>query len=89
MSTSVDFTVFDRCLDPWFKSLTLDEAKKLADFHLGDEINDRIAVLFSKCNEGDLTDQEREEYSQYVRATNLIGIMKAKARKLLREQTAS
>lgn len=89
MPTSVDLTILDRCLEPWFQTMSLDEAKKLADFHVGDEISERIAVLFSKCNEGELTDQEREEYTQYVRSTNLIGILKAKARKLLREQTAT
>ena len=89
MPTISNADIFDRCLTPWFSSLTTAEAKKLAEFQLDPALDDRIAELFEKSNEGELTPAEQAEYTEYVRATNLIGILKAKARQILREQANS
>jgi hypothetical protein len=43
----------------------------------------RIDELGEKCNEGQLTDTEREEYDSYVRAIDFISILQAKARAVL------
>jgi uncharacterized protein YnzC (UPF0291/DUF896 family) len=49
----------------------------------------RIDLLARKCNEGRLTDEERQEYETYVHLGNLIAILKTKARLRLRHQPAS
>ena len=47
------------------------------------ELQARIDDLADRCTEGALTAEEKLEYETYVRAGNLIGILQAKARKLL------
>jgi hypothetical protein len=44
----------------------------------------RISQLARKCNDGELSPQEREEYTAYVMAGELIAILQAKARLILR-----
>jgi len=45
----------------------------------------RVAQLARKCNEGELTAKERAEYERYVTVGNLIAILQAKARLLLKQ----
>jgi hypothetical protein len=45
----------------------------------------RVAELAAKCNEGQLTDDERAEYEAYASANHLIALMQAKARRQLAE----
>ena len=40
--------------------------------------------LAEKCNEGQLTPEEREEYETAVRFANYLAIIQAKSRRLLR-----
>jgi hypothetical protein len=47
----------------------------------------RIDKLAHKCNEGQLTDQERREYETYVQSIDFIAILQAKARALLKQPT--
>jgi hypothetical protein len=43
----------------------------------------RIDELADKCNEGALTEAERDEYDDYLQAIRLIGIARRKARCVL------
>ncbi len=43
----------------------------------------RVAKLARKCNEGELTAVEHEEYEFYVMAGEFVAILQAKARVLL------
>ena len=47
------------------------------------EEQDRIDEPAEKCNEGTLSDGERSEYEDYVRAIHFLGIVQAKARAVL------
>ena len=38
--------------------------------------------LAAKCNEGELSQQERDEYEEYVRVGNLLALIKAKAKRI-------
>ena len=49
----------------------------------------RVEELAEKCDEGQLTAEERNEYEAYVQASTLIGILQAKARRLLAEAGAA
>jgi hypothetical protein len=49
-------------------------------WHADEETQRRIDELGEKCNEGELTPAEREEYDAYVQAIDFIGILQAKAR---------
>jgi hypothetical protein len=54
-------------------------ALKVSEAHLA-----RVQELGEKCNEGTLTEQEREEYAAYVRAGVLLDTLKARAMLALR-----
>ena len=62
-------------LEPVSRSLGLKTARALAAL--------RVEKLAEKCNEGKLTAKERAEYEAYVQASTLIGILQAKARRIL------
>ena len=48
------------------------------DLRAPSEEQDRIDELADKCNEGTLSDEERAEYENYVRAIHFLGIVQAK-----------
>jgi hypothetical protein len=65
--------------------LTPEIARELVEFRYDVQTQARISELAEKANEGLLTPQEREQYSLSIEVGDLIGIMIARARKLLRE----
>lgn len=73
--------VLDRLLSPVIECLTRESAERLAELQADPEAQARIDELAGKCTEGDLTQEEREEYEAYVRASDIIAILQAKARK--------
>jgi hypothetical protein len=75
--------VFDRLLDPLTDALTPAAARALVDFRADAATQARVAELADKCNEGQLTPMERDEYESYVRAIDLIAVLQAKARRVL------
>src|SRR5438128_12127820 len=61
----------ERLLEPLARSLTPAAARALVAFRADAETQARIAELADKCNEGQLTPEEREEYEGFVRAIDL------------------
>ena len=43
---------------------------------------ERIDLLASRCTEGELTPDEREEYEGYVRANKFVSILQRQARRM-------
>lgn len=78
-------TILGRLLEPVTESLSVEVAQKLSDAKADPEAEDRLRVLRAKANEDELTDAERAEYQSYVQAINLVGILQAKARRILAE----
>lgn len=83
MATTYDRTAFDRATDPLFGLLTREQARAIVEFRGDDEMAKRLEDLAAKCNEGQLTDEERAEYEGYAYANRFIAVMQAKARRLL------
>ncbi len=81
---TADAPVLDRLLDPVARLLTPEVARKLVDLRFDSVAQARIDKLARKCNEGQLTESERREYESYVSAIDLIAILQAKARALLK-----
>jgi hypothetical protein len=86
MSTA-DF--LDRYFEPVASALTPQAARALVDLKPDPMALARVAELGRKANDGTLTDEEREEYRQLVDAGDLIAIFKAKARRVIAEQSSS
>jgi hypothetical protein len=76
----------DRLLEPLAASLSPEVAAKVADLRADDAMQTRIDYLAERSNEGLLTAEEREEYAGYLHAIDVIAVLQAKARSLLRKQ---
>jgi hypothetical protein len=78
--------VLDRLLDPVSRCLNPDSARALVELRADPAASARMAELAEKCNEGRLSSTERDEYEAYVHAGNLIAILQAKARLMLKQR---
>jgi hypothetical protein len=76
-------TVLDRIFEPLGDVLTPESAQRLVAWRADEATQRRIDEFGDKCNEGQLTEGEREEYEAYVRAIDFIAIFQAKARAVL------
>jgi hypothetical protein len=85
----VSVSVLDRLLDPLSRCLTPESARTLVELRADAVAQARIAELAARCNEGQLTPEERREYETYVHVGNVIAILQAKARLLLRPAPAA
>lgn len=74
---------FERGTRPVLQLLSLEQARRLAEYHADESLTQRIEELAEKCNEGDLSPSEQAEYEGYVRANKFIAVLQAEARKLL------
>ena len=81
---TLDAPVLDRLLDPLGRIFTPEVARKLVDYSFDAKAQARIDKLARKCNEGQLSDNERREYETYVQTIDFIAILQAKARALLK-----
>jgi hypothetical protein len=77
----------DRLLEPLAASLSPDVAAKVADLRADEAMQRRIDYLADRSNEGLLSAEEREEYAGYLHAIDVIAVLQAKARALLRRQS--
>lgn len=89
MKNGESASVLDRLLEPVTRCLTPESARALVELRADADAQARIAELAEKCNEGRLTAEERREYETYVHVGNLIAILQAKARVLLRQKPAA
>jgi hypothetical protein len=76
--------ILDRLLDPVSRILTPEVAGDLVNLRFDREAQAHIDKLARKCNDGKLTDAERNEYETYVAAIDFISILQAKARAFLK-----
>ena len=89
MSTSHADTVLDEVLDPVARCFTPDVARQVAALRANPQLQARLDGLARKAIEDELTEEERDEYRAYVEAIDLVSILQAKARQILRDNTAS
>jgi hypothetical protein len=75
--------VLEQMLEPVSRCFNLDAARSLLALRIDEQTQAHVEELAGKCNEGRLTPEERGEYEAYVQASTLIGILQAKARRVL------
>jgi hypothetical protein len=75
--------LLERILQPVSSSLNEEAARKMLGLKADRKIQARVAKLADKCNEGELTSEERWEYETYLLANHVVAILKAQARILL------
>lgn len=81
--------VLNEMLEPLSRCFGLKTARALVGLRASERTQARVDELAEKCNEGQLTPDERAEYEAYVQASTLIGILQAKARRVLAQAKAS
>ncbi|MBI3245288.1 MAG: hypothetical protein HYZ50_02135 [Deltaproteobacteria bacterium] len=81
-------TVLDRFLRPFAECLTPEVAHRIVNLQLDSQSQTRLDELASKANEGQLTDDERQEYEEFVEGIDLMGILKARARTVLAKRAS-
>lgn len=89
MEYPTDVAILDKMLEPVARCFTPAVAKQISELRADPPIQARIDELAEKCNEGELTEAEQREYEAYVDAIDLIGLLQAKARVLLKNQPHS
>jgi hypothetical protein len=80
--------LLDHLIEPVVRTLTPEVAKAIVSLRADPELQARMDELAEKCNEGNLTPDERDEYETNIRFTNFIAIIQAKARRMLRQRTS-
>jgi hypothetical protein len=75
--------IIDEMLEPLAEALTPESAKLLAELRVPSTVQAQVDALAAKCNEGQLTPTEREDYENYVRIGNIFSLLKAKARRVI------
>lgn len=83
MSAEHTRQLLERILDPVWKCLTKRSARRLLALRADPELQSRLDVLARKCNEGELTADEKAEYEAYVRAIQFVTVLQSKARRSL------
>jgi len=81
-------TVLDRFLRPFTECLTPEVAQRIVNLQLDSQSQVRLDELAAKANEGQLTDNERQEYEEFVEGIDLMGILKARARTVLAQSVS-
>jgi hypothetical protein len=80
--------ISERMLRPVTDCFTPEVARRIVDARIDADTQSWIDALASKANRGTLTAEEREEYAEFVEYIDLIGIIKAKARLLLKQRAS-
>ena len=75
----MDHTVLDRFLRPFTECLTPEVAQRIVNLQLDSHSQARLDELAAKANEGQLIDDERQEYEEFVEGIDLMGILKTRA----------
>ena len=73
----------EELFDPVGECLTPEVASKLVALRASPKIQARMDELAEKSNDGTLTVEERALYESYLRGINFIGVLQAKARRVL------
>jgi hypothetical protein len=83
MADAAVAAALDRLLEPVGRCLTPEVARALMGLRTDPETQARIDELADKCTEGQLTAAERAEYETYIQANDFLGVLQAKARRVL------
>jgi hypothetical protein len=78
--------VLDQVFDPLTQCLTPDVARRIAALRAPAKVQARLDELADRSTAGTLSADERAEYETWVRAINFLGVLQAKARKVISSQ---
>ena len=82
-----ELLIMEEMLEPLSAAMTPETAQALSRLQATPSMQARIDELAARCNEGELSSEERSEYEAYVRIGNLFALIKAKAKRLLSDSS--
>lgn len=80
--------VVGQVLDPVFRALPPDVARRIVDLEADEQLQLRVEDLARKANEGELTEQEARDYAALVSAGDILATLQALARRSLQKTSA-
>jgi hypothetical protein len=80
MKKNLKGILLDRILKPVCSSLNEETARKILGLRADRKVQARVTKLADKCNEGELTPEERREYETYLLVNHVVAVFKAQAR---------
>lgn len=84
MNPTVESSAFDQAVAPVLRQILPDaQSSHEVMFSADPAIMARIEELAAKSTEGELTEQERDEYHGYVRADKFIATLQRQLRRVL------
>lgn len=79
--------LLNRLLEPVGSAIGPEGAKQLLGIRADAETQRRVDELADRANEGTITPEERSEYEALIATATVIGILQARARVVLSEQS--
>jgi hypothetical protein len=76
--------VLNDLLDPLTRCLDAESARRVAEFRVSPNVEEKIRVLAEKANEGLLTEDERADYEAIINTADIISILKLKTERHLK-----
>jgi len=89
MSQAAATSVLDHIVEPVVRRLNAGAARALLGIRADKATAKRMAFLARKCDEGELTIQERVEYETNILASEFLALLQARARALLLRETGT
>jgi len=86
---TTEVTIWEMILRPHFGAMTPKTAKTILDLSIPDSERERMKVLLAKAKAGTLTRDETLDLDEYERAGNMLSVLKAKARRILKSKKSS
>jgi len=84
MKDSSPLEVLNDLLDPLSRCLDAESARRVAEFRIAPEVEEKILGLAEKANEGVLNEDERADYEAIINTADIISILKLKAERHLK-----
>ena len=86
--TDVRSNAIERIVHQLGECLTPDSARGIAALRADSDLQERIEALAERNAEGTITPEEREELEGYLSATTFLSVLRAEARRTLRQSGA-
>lgn len=80
--------IIETILIPFATSLTDEAARTALAFQVDAQTQDRVNELARLAQNGEITDEQRREYHDFVEAFDLVAILKSKGRQALSAKAA-
>jgi hypothetical protein len=75
--------MLDQIVEPVVRNLNANAARALLEIRASKAAARRMATLARKCNEGELSPEQRVEYETNIMASEFLALLQAKARAML------